>query len=404
MFKTELVAASEWADWLTGQWNQLCAASRYGHPSSRSEMLRCFQAHFAPGQRLHLLTVRDQSNRLIAGLPMLADGTSPRILKYQGVNNEWYPTGHLLVHQEVQLATAIAGLVEGLAQLGACSIWLDWIPIDRPDWRALIEQVRGMGWGVQARTKFEVGTTRLPTTWSEFESELSKNSRKRVRSEWKKFSEAGQMQLQVFAGVDRVRLAQAMNTVLEIEARSWKGTAGTTIGCRPAARGFYCESVATLDAIGALRLFLLTLDGRPVAFDLGIVGGGVYRAKKVSYAKEYAELSPGHVLNQLVFRHFIESGHAQIVDTVGPMNDANRRWSNGSYRCGRLVLAPGNWFTNATGRSTVTLLRAKAALHSVTPELTLPNTWADDIWNSTRSSELLPHAPISVPESSPSCV
>jgi hypothetical protein len=72
-------------------------------------------------------------------------------------------------------------------------------------------------------------------------------------------------------------------------------------------------------------------------------------------------LSPGHVLNQLVFQHFIADGRVKIMDTVGPMNDANRRWSNDSYRMGRLILAPGTWANNVTGRSLVSLLNARAA-------------------------------------------
>ena len=98
-----------------------------------------------------------------------------------------------------------------------------------------------------------------------------------------------------------------------------------------------------------------------MAFDLGLLHQGYYRALKVSFRQPWAHLSPGHVLNQLVLRHFIDSGEASVVDTVGPLNDANRRWSNDSYSMGRLVLAPGTWFSNTAGKSLVSLLNVHAA-------------------------------------------
>jgi hypothetical protein len=197
--------------------------------------------------------------------------------------------------------------------------------------------------------------------WASFEKELSRNSRKRVRGEWKQIHSAGKVEFEIFSGGDAEGCEQAVNTALEIELHSWKGKQQSAIACNPSARAFYTAAAQLLNRSGHLRIFLLKLDGRAIAFDFGELAGSNYRSIKVSYDDQYSSLSPGHVLNQFVLRHLIESGCAKTADTVGPMNQANQRWSNDGYFVGRLVIAPGSWISNPPGRSLISLLRAKNA-------------------------------------------
>lgn len=360
MYRFELHPDRQSIDPMRQLWNHLALVSGGSIGCHQLEVLESFCQHLGAQRKLTLITVRDQSGQVVGGLPLIS--TPNRLITgYQTVSNEWFQARQPLIADDADLSRVAQKLVEGMSQLQAKSFWLDWIAIDDPVWRAILSAAEQQGWAIQMKARFEVGITHLPATWQEFEISQSKNSRKRCRSEWKQISQAGQVRLQVATEDDPDELYQSLELAFQIELESWKGKQQSAIACQPETKEFYSSWASRLHRCGSLRLFLLRLDDQAIAFDLGVVEGDRYRSVKVSYKESHMGLSPGHVLNQMVFQHFIADGRVKIMDTVGPMNDANRRWSNDSYRMGRLILAPGTWANNVTGRSLVSLLNARAA-------------------------------------------
>lgn len=347
-------------------WNQLLSNSLYANALSRTEVLTSFRARFAPKKQLVAVVARQSDGRLVAGLPLLMNSDRLFMTTAASVSNEWSQCGQLLVDRETNPRFALDCLLDGLAQLNVHSLWLDWVPDDRPEWQLLIDLAQNRGWGCQSNKKFQVGITRLPASWNEFELSLSKNSRKRVRAELKRLNEAGSLRLQVVSDYSPIELESALQTALGIELRSWKGRSGSAIACQAAVQSYFLDACLALHSTGNLRLFLLRLNDQAIAFDLGDQFRDTYRSWKVSYLPDFASYSPGHVLNQLVIKHFIQEASIKVCDSVGPMTDANRRWSNDEYRLGRVVLAPGSWLSNAAGRSLVSTLKLRAAIRGRT--------------------------------------
>jgi CelD/BcsL family acetyltransferase involved in cellulose biosynthesis len=82
--------------------------------------------------------------------------------------------------------------------------------------------------------------------------------------------------------------------------------------------------------------------GRPIAFELGHVAKGVYFSTKVGYDPAYADYTPGQLLRLLWLRRLHAEGTVRTVDFWGPLVDATAKWSNQSYRAGRMTIAmPG---------------------------------------------------------------
>lgn len=352
------------------EWNTLCLNSFNGTAGGRAEILIELQRQFFPNSQLIAIAVRDSSQRLVAGLPLLVSRSAGIYTLLQSVNHHWWLTNSFLVDSVPNVQPAVDAIVQSLEELRPNNVWLDWIPLDQPHWRCMTETLRRRGWAVVAKKRFEVGLTRLFSNWAAFEASLSRNTRKRVRSQWKRIHEAGQVEFEVFSGGTSEETAAVLETACQIEMRSWKGKQRSAIVTCPEAMTLYRIAADSLNRVGCLRVFFLKLDGQPIAFDFGHYNQNCYRALKVSFDERFASLSPGHVLNQWVFKQFLDNvGQIECsgdqpevtVDTVGPMNQANQSWSNDQYSVGRLVIAPGSWLKNAPGRSLVSLLNAKAA-------------------------------------------
>ena len=344
---------------LDTQWNELLNKSVYAVAACRAEVLAMFQANFAIDRQLAAVVVRSSSGSLVAGLPLMIGSRSRIFTTASSVANEWCQCGQLLLDKDSDHESALVALLDGLSQMRMSTLWLDWIPFERPEWQQLRMLAQQRGWRTQSKQKFEVGVTRLPETWTEFECSLSKNSRKRVRSELKQLNKIGCVQLDVVSARRPGELATAMQVALEIERQSWKGSSGTEIARHPNVRAFFLNAAQCLNPLDSWRLFLLRLNGNAIAFDLGERFGTSYRSWKISYLPEYADYSPGHVLNQLVIRHLIDDSSVEVCDSVGALTQANRRWSNDHYLLGRMVLAPQSWLRNPTGHTLVSSLKVR---------------------------------------------
>jgi CelD/BcsL family acetyltransferase involved in cellulose biosynthesis len=358
---------------LDEQWNSLCHNSPTGTAGISADILAELHRLFFPENRLVLATVRDSRKNLVAGLPLLLRQKKGFYLSLQSVSNCWWTSNQLVVDCPLNTFSAIEGLVIALENCRPSSVWLDWIPIDNHEWNLLSQALKKRNWAVAARRRFEVGLTRLQGDWNSFEMQLSKNTRKRARSQWKQILQAGCAELEVFTGGNASETERAFSMAMEIESRSWKQRELSSITSSKEAHRFYSHAVSRLSSHGALRIFFLKLDGRLIAFDLGEYNRSCYRSLKISYDEQYSFLSPGHVLNQMTMRYFLEGSDGDgtiepmaeqktvMIDSVGPMNQAIRSWSNQSYSVGRMVVAPGSWLTNAPGRSLVSLIGVKTA-------------------------------------------
>jgi CelD/BcsL family acetyltransferase involved in cellulose biosynthesis len=103
-------------------------------------------------------------------------------------------------------------------------------------------------------------------------------------------------------------LAVQLDEGFALEAQGWKGSAGTAVDLdaiyavflRAAARGF--------EASGEMRCSEIRIDGRLVAWDVGILACGRLYSLKTTYAEDLGTLSPGLVLRRAIVQRCFELG------------------------------------------------------------------------------------------------
>jgi CelD/BcsL family acetyltransferase involved in cellulose biosynthesis len=86
---------------------------------------------------------------------------------------------------------------------------------------------------------------------------------------------------------------RALEQFLALEARGWKGRAGTALALRPGHAEFMRDMCGRFAAAGRLHLESLEVDGEPVAMVCGLVAGPGVFWFKTAYDERYSRASPG---------------------------------------------------------------------------------------------------------------
>ncbi len=156
-----------------------------------------------------------------------------------------------------------------------------------------------------------------------FGSRVSRNLRSTIRRREAQLREAGAWTFEVLDGTEhRERLLEES---FRIEAASWKGQAGPAILSRPDTHRFYREIGRWAARRGSLRLSFLRLDGRAIAFDLGLEEAGRFHSLKHGYESEFADLSPGRVLQRFQLERAFEIG-LESFDFGGSPDRHKTQW------------------------------------------------------------------------------
>lgn len=129
----------------------------------------------------------------------------------------------------------------------------------------------------------------------------------------------------------------AIDRVLDVEVRSWKGEQGTGLASEELA-GFYRRMAWRLGAADQLRLLFARQDGRDVGFVLGGVRGRTYRGLQLSYDRSVRELGVGHLLQI----HQLEALAGTGIDVydLGMDMDYKRRWADRVDETFAVLIAP----------------------------------------------------------------
>lgn len=309
---------------LRAEWDELAARAGRQDLFARHYFLRTWLDNFEPSARLRLFVARAGS-RLLAALPLVEDravlyGVPLRRLRSpSNVHSNRFdlladparPDALPALWSQL-CATSTFDLVElrDVAQEGGA--------------RALLELAGRDGLSVAAwesmRTPYIPLAGGFEKLWAGLDARFRQNLRRRRR----KLEQRGQVEVERVDG--GLALERALEEAFAVEQSGWKGEAQTAIGCDPVTRGFYAELAREAALRGELALYLLRLDGRAIAFQLGLVCGSSYLLPKTGYSEEHGDCSPGQLLTEEVLRDCCRRGLAEF-DFLGPGMDWKRDWS-----------------------------------------------------------------------------
>jgi len=321
-------------------WDDLWQRSAATVPTVRARTLGAWIERFAPGARLELLVVED-AGRWVAGLPLVEQSWQRWLSVGALPSNPWTHAGDLLLDEQADPRRALDVLVVGLAGLAWPLLRLDAVLVDAPRWRGLVEALARAGIAWHARRHFDVGLVDIPGAAAAPDGALSPRRLRRAERQSRRLQRCcgGPPRLRVVTDAEQVDAA--LRCGLALEDSGWKGRAGTSVLGTPGMLEFYLRQARQLAAWGHLHLALLGAGERAVAFEYGWIAKGVYHSYKIGYDEQFASCGPGQLLFHRLLASFAAERRVELIDGMGPLDEAMARWATRMQAAGRLVIAPG---------------------------------------------------------------
>ena len=164
--------------------------------------------------------------------------------------------------------------------------------------------------------------------WESYWQSRSRNLRHKIERCIRRAREMGELSIDVrsrFAGPEE-ELEDLLREGFEVEGSGWKAAEGTAIKLSPSSRRYYSDLARWASGEGWLRLTFVRLDGRAIAFGLGVEGLGVHHALKIGYDPAVARLSPGSLLLHALIRHAFDTG-LERFDFAGHLEPYKGVWA-----------------------------------------------------------------------------
>lgn len=330
---------------VAAQWDSLEQRSNDHHDCSVESVIAYVNQFGDPDKFLASLVY--DGNRLIAAIPTQTEKTLRVFSTAKNLASHWFPGRSGILDPQYHASELAGHLLHGLEKAGISALELDWLHNESQFATAVSEWAKQRGLAKSRALRFESGITLLANSWEAFQESWSKNRKRFLRRAENRLAEQGDLYLVCAHDQDADRVDEYWDTCLKIEHGSWKGDQQSSLLTNPAANRYFRELVRSWHSRNRLQLYILKVNGRPIAFDLGYVKNGVAMSLKISYLADYAPYSPGHVLNAQVIRQMIAEGQIQSIDTVGELTAANRKWCETSYRCEKLELALPGWMNHS---------------------------------------------------------
>ncbi len=171
----------------------------------------------------------------------------------------------------------------------------------------LVECLRGCGVEVTVRPEEVCPTVKLPGSWDEYLSRLSKKDRHELRRKLRRLYSAGDVRYHIAAQCDE------FPNDLEVFLRLLEGSrADKAAFMTPRMRKFFENSLNGLAKTGSVRLSFLEVDGERVSATVCFDYDNRYFLYNSGFNTEYSHLSVGLLLKALCLKTAIETGKTEF--------------------------------------------------------------------------------------------
>ena len=168
----------------------------------------------------------------------------------------------------------------------------------------------------------------LESSWQTYYSTRTRSLKKANNLAANRLAKTGSISIECLthetATADQVR--QALEHAVDISRRSWKHDTGNSLD-HAAPNRFIRTLTAHALRRGWLALWLLTLDGRPIALEYQLTDGSDIYALRADFDSEFEEISPGSHLMRTLLESLFDKGLHRYY--MGPGENAYKtRWTD----------------------------------------------------------------------------
>ena len=258
--------------------------------------LACAETLVAPGAARVLVSSR--FGQPLAVAPLAQVPNSPGRWQQVGVEQLYEPAD--LVYGD---GASLNRLLCGLRKSGHPFV-LGRVSVESPT-IAAVRQVFARRGIVAIRKQRSYPYIALDESWRQPEQNLSSRRRSDLRRALKRAEEVGEVTSEVVAP-DVRELDGLLDRAFEIEARSWKGVAGTALARDKLRAAFFRRYAHEACQAGMLRLAWLRMGDKLVAMQIAVEHRRRLWLLKIGYDEQFARCSPGSLLTARTIQYAAE--------------------------------------------------------------------------------------------------
>lgn len=319
-------------------WDDLWARSEVVVPTARAEFVAHWLEHFAPERPTAVVLVEHQG-RAVAALPLVEQRWS-RFVQAGGLpTNPWASHGDLLLDPNAG-PEAIEALVNAVGRDTPWPLFnFDPVALEAPRWQAFAAAAGRAGWSLYQQARWRTGVVQVQGAWADYEASLGREHRRNRKRNAQALEKAGGGEFELRSEFNRDEIADLVRIGFEVEDRSWKGAAGSSVLRSPGMLEFFTRSALAAADAGCLELAFLRHAGQPIGFAYGWLAKETHFLPKVGYDESFKQFGPGQLLVMRWLESLFASGRPQTLDFWGELAPWTESWSNASYAVGRIVAA-----------------------------------------------------------------
>ena len=320
-------------------WNDLWTRSDVTYPGSLAENIVAWMRRFEAHRDLIVSTVWD-NERLVAALPLFNNGKKFGLSNWSLTTNCWAISGDLLLDPKYSSDLLCESLIDALENKSWSLIKFEYVPIESPLWQSFSRTLTAKGHVIRDSSAGPVAVTDVLQDWAAYQASWSCNHRSAVKKGIKRLSSLGDVTVERFEDHEGGDLKTVLSECFELENRTWKGEAGTSV-LKNDMLDYFLEEATNLLNSGMLHLWLLRLDGRLIAFEYCPVAKGVVFSNKISFDPEYSKYSPGNVLRFHQHEFYQQDQQTHLFDMMGITCKNKAKWATRTYATSNLVVSNG---------------------------------------------------------------
>ena len=275
-------------------------------------------------------------------MPLVQSHAAGLIPSYNLPVNCWANAGDLMIDPSIDIPAALDSALACLERDRVGLLSLDEILLDAPQWIALRDAVGHRNGQCYVAKQAGVGVVDVLHDWQRYEKSWSGNHRGGIKRSRRKLEKQGDLRAEIYRSPSGEQLEQLIRTAFEIEDRSWKGEAGSSVLKTPGMFEYMLSEARTMSDAGCLDLWFLYFNGAPIAFEYCHFAKGICFSHKIGFEPEFAKSGPGRLLRYLQLEHYHCDSECQLFDMLGTLCETKAKWATRTYRVGKMHLSIGS--------------------------------------------------------------
>ena len=163
---------------------------------------------------------------------------------------------------------------------------------------------------------------------------LKSKTQKEFRRKIKRMSKLGEIDLIKIRGDNQID--EHLDRYFTFRAHTWKGEEPNP--------EFYYKLCKEFDKVGKLYFYALTIEGKPIAYLIGLLGTDTIYGVKTTYDPSYYAFSPGVILFYKSIEHMFSISGLREFDIGRGDEQFKREWTSLTHEHTRLTIYPNTSF------------------------------------------------------------